>query len=54
MKKFIIINNTEKVTVKAAGWQITIGGYYVFFSDKNETVATAPPTAIVIDKEYSL
>ena len=54
MKKFIIINNGEKVVIEATGWQIAIGGYYVFFNEKNENVATAPPTAIVIDKEYSL
>ena len=54
MKKFIIINNGEKVTIKSSGWQIAIGGYYVFLNEKNQTIATAPPTAIVVDKEYSL
>ena len=54
MKKFIIINNGDKITIKAAGWQIAIGGYFIFFNEKNETVAVAPPTAIITDKEYSL
>ena len=54
MKKFIIINNGDKITIKAAGWQIAIGGYYILFNEKNETVAVAPPTAIITDKEYSL
>ena len=54
MKKFIITNNAEKVTIKASGWQLAIGGYFIFFNEKNETVAVAPPTAIITDKEYSL
>jgi len=47
MNKFTIIENGQKLIVTAQGWSVAIGGHYVFFNDKNETVAIAPPTAII-------
>ena len=47
MNKFKVIYEGKEVTITAVGWQIGIGGYYIFFNDKNETVAIAPPTAII-------
>ena len=47
MNKFKVIYEGKEVTITAAGWQIGIGGYYIFLDDKNNTVAIAPPTAII-------
>ena len=47
MNKFTIIENGQKLIVTAQGWQVGIGGYYIFFDDKYNTVAVAPPTAII-------
>ena len=47
MNKFTIILDNQKTTVTAQGWQVGIGGYYIFLDDKNETVAIAPPTALI-------
>ena len=47
MNEFTIILDNQKTTVTAQGWQVGIGGYYIFLDDKNNTVAIAPPTAII-------
>ena len=47
MNKFTVIYENQKLTITAQGWNIGIGGYYIFFNDKNETVAIAPPTALI-------
>jgi len=47
MNEFTIILDNQKTTITAQGWQVGIGGYFVFFNDKNETVAIVPPTAII-------
>ena len=47
MNEFTIILDNQKLTVTAQGWQVGIGGYYIFLDDKNNTVAVAPPTAII-------
>jgi len=47
MNKFTIILDGQKVIIIAKGWQVGIGGYYLFLDDKGNTVAVAPPTAII-------
>ena len=47
MNKFKVIYEGKELTITAQGWQIGIGGYYIFLDDKNNTVAIAPPTAII-------
>ena len=47
MNKFTIILDNQKTIVTAQGWQVGIGGYYIFLDDKNNTVTVAPPTAII-------
>ena len=47
MNKFKIIENGQTTVVTAQGWQVGIGGYYIFIDDKGQTVAIAPPTAII-------
>lgn len=47
MNEFTIILDGKTINVTAQGWQVGIGGYYIFFDDKNNTVAVAPPTAII-------
>ena len=42
-----VIYEEKELTIIAQGWQVGIGGYYIFFNDKNETVAIAPPTALI-------
>ena len=47
MNKFKVIYEGKELTITAQGWQVGIGGYYIFFNDKNETVAIAPPTSLI-------
>ena len=47
MNKFKVIYEGKESTITAQGWQVGIGGYYIFFNDKNEAVAVVPPTAII-------
>ena len=47
MNKFKVIYEGKELTITAQGWQVGIGGYYIFLDDKNNTVAIAPPTAII-------
>ena len=47
MNNFKVIHEGKEHKVLAAGWQIGIGGYYIFFNEKNETVAIALPTALI-------
>ena len=47
MNKFKVINEGQTLIVTAHGWQVGIGGYYIFFNEKNETVAVVPPTALI-------
>ena len=47
MNKFKVIHEGKEVVITAQGWQLVIGGFYIFFNDKNETVAIAPPTALI-------
>ena len=47
MNKFKVIYEGKESTITAQGWQIGIGGYYIFFNEKNETVAIAPPTSLI-------
>ena len=47
MNKFKVIHEGQTSIVTAHGWQVVIGGYYIFFNEKNETVAIAPPTALI-------
>ena len=47
MNKFKVIYEEKELTITAQGWQIGIGGYYIFLDDKNNTVAIAPPTALI-------
>ena len=47
MNEFTIILEGKTISVTAQGWSVAFGGHYVFFNDKNETVAIAPPTALV-------
>ena len=51
MKQFKVIHEGKEYKVLAAGWQIGIGGYYIFLDDKNETVAVVPPTALIGNSE---
>ena len=51
MKQFTAIYDNQKVTITAAGWQIGIGGFYIFFNEKNETIAVVPSSAIIGNKE---
>ena len=47
MNNFKVIHEGKEYKVLAAGWQVGIGGYYIFLDDKNNTVAIAPPTALI-------
>jgi hypothetical protein len=47
MNKFKVIHEGKVIVITAQGWIIGIGGYFIFFNDKNETVAIAPPTALI-------
>ena len=47
MNKFKVIYEGKESTITAQGWQVGIGGYYIFLDDKNNTVAIAPPTALI-------
>ena len=47
MNKFKVIYEGQTLTITAQGWQVGIGGYYLFFNEKNETVTVAPPTALI-------
>ena len=47
MNKFKVIYEGKELTITAQGWQVGIGGYYIFLDDKNNTVAVVPPTAII-------
>ena len=47
MNKFKVIYEGKELTITAQGWQVGIGGYYIFLDDKNNTVAIAPPTALI-------
>ena len=47
MNKFKVIHEGQTTIVTAQGWQVGIGGYYIFLNEKNETVAIAPPTALI-------
>ena len=47
MNNFKVIYEGKELKITAQGWQIGIGGYYIFFNEKNETVAIAPPTALI-------
>ena len=47
MNEFTIILDGKTISVTAQSWSVALGGHYVFFNDKNETVAIAPPTAII-------
>jgi hypothetical protein len=51
MKQFTAIYDNQKVTITAAGWQVGIGGFYIFFNEKNETIAVVPSSAISGNKE---
>lgn len=51
MKQFTVIYDNQKITITAAGWQVVIGGFYIFFNEKNETIAVVPSTAIIGNKE---
>ena len=47
MNEFTIILDGKTINVTAQGWSVALGGHYVFFNDKNETVVVAPPTALI-------
>ena len=48
MNKFkVILENGKEVTITAAGWNVSIGGNYVFFNDKNETVVVVHLPALI-------
>ncbi len=53
MNKFKVIHEGKELVITAQGWNIGIGGYFIFFNDKNETVAIVPPTAL-IGNEYNI
>ena len=47
MNKFKVIHEGKELIITAQGWQVGIGGYYIFFDNQNATVAIAPPTALI-------
>ena len=47
MNKFKVIIDGKELTITAHGWQVGIGGYYIFFDNQNATVAIAPPTSVI-------
>ena len=47
MNKFKVIHEGKEVVITAQGWQVVIGGFYIFFNEKNETIAVVPSTAII-------
>ena len=47
MNKFKVIHEGQTTTITAQGWQVGIGGYYIFLDDKGQTVAIAPTTAVI-------
>ena len=47
MNEFKVFHEGKEIVITAQGWNVGIGGYFIFFNDKNETVAIAPPTALI-------
>ena len=47
MNKFKVIHEGQTIIITAQCWQVGIGGYYIFLDDKNQTVAVAPPAALI-------